>query len=295
MNQRHLSLGLASPLSLGLILTALTATPSESAHAATLSGVKWDGSSTSLTWDESNAVTGGSIIDGTLNSWGSGLSGVLDSSQTVGGILGKGSGTFVDLGQNGNVGIIELDWGGNLLANEEGDDLVVYENGGVGEPEAFAVSVRKAGETDFSEYLYQFSDHFSQTYEVFATVFDLSLFGLGVGDAIDGMRIRNLAPNDLVTGSEGQGFLGGGYTALTHAGGSGFDLSRKLDADITYVAGLNDVFAAPAPPVPTPEPEPVLTPPAYESPSQVPEPSALVGLVAVGLIGLGTRLRGRKR
>lgn len=280
MNQRHLSIGLGSSLSLGLMLTALTAIGSESAHAATLSGQKWDGSSTSLTWNESNAVTGGSIVSGSLNSFGASLNGPLGSSQTVGEILGKEPGTFVDLGHNGNVGTIELDWGGNLLANEDGNDLVVYENGGIGAPEAFAVSVRKAGETDFSEYLYQFSDHFSATYQVFATVFDLSSFGLGAGDAIDAIRIRNLAPSDLVSGSDGQGFLGGSYTAFTHAGGSGFDINTKLDADITYVAGLNDVFT-PLPP--------------SEQPSDVPEPSAILGLVGVGLLGLGTRLRARQR
>ncbi|MBP0028983.1 PEP-CTERM sorting domain-containing protein [Roseofilum sp. Guam] len=282
MNQRHLSIGLGSSLSLGLMLTALTAIGSESAHAATLSGQKWDGSSTSLTWNESNAVTGGSIVSGTPSSFAfpGGFNGLLQSSQTVGEIFGEQGQTSLELEKSGAVGTIELDWGGNLLANEEGNDLVVYENGGVGAPEAFAVSVRKAGETDFSEYLYQFSDHFSATYQVFATVFDLSSFGLGAGDAIDAIRIRNLAPSDLVSGSDGQGFLGGSYTAFTHAGGSGFDINTKLDADITYVAGLNDVFT-PLPP--------------SEQPSDVPEPSAILGLVGVGLLGLGTRLRARQR
>jgi len=280
MNKRHLFIGLGSPLSVGLILTAFTAIPSESVHAATLTGEKWDGSSTSLTWDESNAVTSGKIISGSPSTFPAGFNTLLQSSQTVGELFGVEGETSLELEESGNIGIIELDWGGNLLANEEGNDLVVYENGSFPEPEAFAVSVRKAGESTFSEYLYQFSDHFSEQYSVFATVFDLSLFGLGAGEAIDGIRIRNLSPNDLVTGGDGQGFLGGSYTPLTYAGGSSYNPNDKLDADITYVVGLNDVFAA--------------LPPS-EQPSDVPEPSALLGLVGVGLMGLGTRLRARKR
>ncbi|MDJ1185556.1 PEP-CTERM sorting domain-containing protein [Roseofilum casamattae] len=261
----------ASAIGLLSTVTVTLGAIAPSASAITLTGTQWDGSSTSLTWDEKNAVSGFELIAGSPTTYNTDFANIVQNSQTVGALFGGEP--SLELADSGSLGIIELNWSGGSLTNKSGRDLVVYETGGLGAPEAFAVSVSQDGE-EFSEYQYQFSDHFSTTYNLFATVLDLSTFGIAEGETIQSIRIRNLTPGDRVAGSDGQGFLGGNYDARTHALGGTFDPASKLDADIIYVVGLHDLIP--------PEPEPVST---------VPEPSASIGLLFLGLAGIGLRLR----
>ncbi|MFB2894204.1 PEP-CTERM sorting domain-containing protein [Aerosakkonemataceae cyanobacterium BLCC-F50] len=242
---------------IGLSLTALSVTAvihAGSAQAATFTVGGY-------TWDSANSVVSGSIVSGEKIS---GFDASFRESQTVGSILGFGSNTSVDLGDSTNRGMIELNWGqGKSLVNADGKDFVVYENGSGGSPEAFAVAVRKVGQNTFSQFLYQFSSGFEPN--VFATGFDLSDFGIGEKEEIDAIRVMNLIATDKVSGADGQGFVGGNFSPLTGPFGIGSYTSDKFDADITYVVGLH-------------------------SPKPVPEPSSILGLLALGAIGVTSRL-----
>lgn len=210
-----------------------------------------------FTLAEENLVTNASITSGAAETsfFGSGLLLTALVDNTVGALLGSSAGDSIDLGDNLNRSEIELAWDiGNSLSNQTGDDFVVYENGNVGEPEAYAVSVRNAATGLFTNFRYEFFDSFDDPAingsgaGVFATAFDLSDFGLAPGDLIDAIRIVNLVATDTVDGSDGQGgvdFTGTtGFTPLDGAGGQVFDAS-KFDADITLVGGLHDLTLPP--------------------------------------------------
>lgn len=249
---------------IGLSLTALTVAAfinAESAKAATFSVGGY-------TWDAANSVVSGSIVSGSQNI--SGFPAFFMGNQpevankTVGSILGFGSDTSVELGDDKNRGVIELNWGSGMsLANAAGKDFVVYENGSWSAPEAFAVAVRKVGQNNFSEFRYQFSNGFETP--VFATGFELSDFGIGENEEIDAIRIMNLIATDKVSGADGQGFVGGNFAPLTGPFGLGNYTSDKFDSDITYVVGLH-------------------------SPKPVPEPSSILGLLALSAIGITSKL-----
>lgn len=223
------------------------------------------------TWDSANSVVSGSIVSGSQNVFGFNAffgSQTEITNKTVGSILGFGSDTSVNLGNSINRSVIELKWGnGKSLVNAAGKDFVVYENGSSSSPEAFAVAVRKVGQNTFSQFLYQFSSGFEVP--AFATAFDLSDFGIGDNEEIDAIRVMNLIATDKVTGADGQGFVGGNFAPLTGSQGSGdYDadpMNDKFDADITYVVGLH-------------------------SPKPVPEPSSILGLLALGALGITSRL-----
>ncbi|MFB2879866.1 hypothetical protein [Floridanema aerugineum] len=254
---------------IGLSLTALTVAAlinAESAKAATFSIGGY-------TWDAANSVTTGRIIQGReqaepfITPFLSSEPEVRD--RTIGKLLGGSTFGFSEsfaLGKdNSTLSIIELGWGSGMsLTNEDGKDLVIYETGGFGEPEAFAVAVKKVGASDFTDYLYEFSSGFYQSdpYTThFATAIDLSTFGLNLGDQIESIRIKNLILSDRVTG-DGQGFLGGGNRPTmgpTYAN-QVYELG-KFDPDITFVAALH-------------------------RPNPVPEPAATLSLLALGAFGI---------
>lgn len=245
---------------IGLSLAVLSVTALLDAGSAKAATISLGG----YTWDSANAVVGGSIVSGEKIS---GFAASFVESQTVGSILGFGSNTSVDLGDSTNRGVIELNWGaGKSLANAAGKDFVVYENGSSSSPEAFAVAVRKVGQNTFSEFLYQFSSGFEPN--VFATGFDLSDFGIGEKEEIDAIRIMNLIASDRVSGADGQGFVGGNFAPLTGSFGLGSYTADKFDSDITYVVGLH-------------------------SAKPVPEPSSILGLLALGALGITSRLVGK--
>lgn len=242
---------------IGLSLAVLSVTALIDAGSAKAATFSLGG----YTWDSANAVVSGSIVSGGKIS---GFAASFVESQTVGSILGFGSNTSVDLGDSTNRGVIELNWGeGKSLVNADGKDFVVYENGSGGAPEAFAVAVRKVGQSSFSDFLYQFSSGFESN--AFATGFDLSDFGIGEQDKIDAIRVMNLIASDRVTGADGQGFVGGNFDPQTGSFGLGNYTSERFDADITYVVGLH-------------------------SPKPVPEPTSILGLLALGALGITSRL-----
>lgn len=259
---------------IGLSLTALSAmvlATSQSAVAATFNVAGY-------TWDSANSVQSGSIVGGSESIFGFNASFLGDkpevASQTVGSILGfnPGFSTSVNLGNQVDRSIIELNWGEGMgLTNAAGNDLVLYENGSWLAPEAFAVAVRKAGEKSFTEFRYEFSDGFAFEADVFATGFDLTDFGLGANEAIDAIRITNLLATDKVSGSDGQGFLGGNYDPLTGSSGTGKYETSRFDPDITYVVGL------------------------HKPTKPIPEPTSTLGLLMFGLFGAGTVLKRKQQ
>ncbi len=214
-----------------------------------------------FSFDEDGLVTDGSIIAGASETllFGSGLQIPALLDNTVGTTLGGANGSSIDLGDDVARSEIELTWDtGFGLSNQAGDEFIIYENGNLGAPEGYAVSVRSFETGLFTPFQYQFFDTFddfavngaTDGAGVFATRFDLSDFGIASGDFIDAIRIVNLVTTDTVDGSDGQGevdFTGAsGFTPLDSAGGSAFATS-KLDPDITLVTGLNAAEELPKP------------------------------------------------
>jgi len=148
--------------------------------------------------------------------------------------------------------MLELTWGTDTaLPNKPGYDFVVYEAGSY---EGFAVSVRKAGSTEFSAPRYRFADRYDATHGVNAVAFDISSFGLADGEKIDAIRIRNIFNSDSPQGPDkvdepsGQGKVlypgDPGYESafkLAATSGSSEFRTDDLDADLVYVAGLHAV------------------------------------------------------
>jgi hypothetical protein len=206
------------------------------------------------TWDPKNAVTNGSVITEDSNSNLStfpsaflGSQGEPLAQQTVGNILFDQPNNSVTLGTDDVTRAgIELTWGGNGLPNDVGNDFVVYENGNIGASEGYAVAVRLAGSETFTRFRYEFYDTFESEIPtnpnagVLATAFDLSDFGIALGQSIDAIQIINLQSSDLVDG-DGEGFLSNsGTSPLDPTTGEPFT-SDRLDPDITFVAGLRTV------------------------------------------------------
>jgi parallel beta-helix repeat protein len=212
-----------------------------------------------FTWNSNNAVKSASIIYGQSGTTVSPLlTQFLDNSaqpvasQTVGNLLFAQANGSATVGSNTAPAAILLNWGELGLSNQAGDDFVIYENGSLGAPEAFAVGVVSASTGQLNSYRYEFADSFDDAnvgapndgQGVFATGFDLSDFGIAPGDAIDSIVIANLLPSDRISGADGQGFLGSPYshTPLTQPGGQAF-AADKFAPDITFVTGLHDVGA----------------------------------------------------
>lgn len=256
-NQFSLTLGAVSAVSLAAL--------SQPAAAVSLGG---------YTWNPTNAVTSGVQVPDSQNIVELSSPTPLNAANTVAGAMGLSSNSFVELGNATGRSIVQLDWGGALLNNRSGNDLVVYESGNAGAPEAFAVAVRRQGQTDFTNFLYRFSSSYTPETDLFATAFDLSDFGLGEGDAIDAIRIANLIGTDRVTREDGQGFLGGQYAPTTGPQGGGQYSSGRFDADIAYVVGLHDVV---------------------QDRATVPEPASGLGLLALGGFGVGASLKRKQQ
>ncbi|MDW8290353.1 MAG: dockerin type I domain-containing protein [Armatimonadota bacterium] len=174
-----------------------------------------------------------------------------DPNKTLGRIMTGTTGvaSFVELGDAVTRKTILVDWAGKRLPNRAGEDFVVYEVGSPGAPEAFMVAVRKKGETTFSAWRYEFANSFTASYNVFATAFNLSDFGLQEGDTIDAILIANLIETDRVDAASGQGnvYLGGGAGFVPVQGPQSNTPSQpypvdRFDADIVYVAALHPIL-----------------------------------------------------
>ncbi len=153
---------------------------------------------------------------------------------------------------------IELSWGDHGLENKTGADFVIFEAGGY---EAFAVSIRKNGSTEFSAPRYQFANTYDRVHQCNAVMFDLSDLGLKEGEVIAALRIRNVfngkarVGSDRVDNASGEGnivYPNSSKYSTSHplrvkADGEEFSPDR-LGADIVYVAALHDIV-----PISTPD------------------------------------------
>jgi hypothetical protein len=160
---------------------------------------------------------------------------------------------------------IEVSWsGGRTLSNGAGGDFVIYESGSNStSPEHLMVRVRKTDGT-FSEWRFEAFDSF-QVYTnlpptsegAFATVFDLSDFGLSDDEAIDLIQIATILSGDRWDSTTGEFQFDGTGTAFSTSNG-------PLDPDPLYIGVLHRLNG-----------------------TEVDAPSALatmlVGLTAVGL------------
>lgn len=160
---------------------------------------------------------------------------------------------------------IQVGWtGGRTLGNGSGADFVIYESGSPNAPEGFMVRVGNSSTGNFSGWRFEANDGFGlylnegvSGERAFATVFDLTDFGIGAGGEIDVIQIANLIATDTLSAGAVK-FDGSGS-------GHGF-ASGALDPDPLYIGVLH----------------------ALNAPAAVDAPSALaafgVGLAALGLI-----------
>ena len=221
-----------------------------------------------FTWDSDNAVTTAAFTEG-----GPGFIAVTtfpEGSRSIGNLVAGQSPAFVDITNtitNADRHTITMSWAGaangSRVPNTPGDDLVIYETGSAGAPEAYAIAVRDSATSLYSLWHYYKSVSFDVSASAFATPIDLSDFGAGIA-SIDQLAIRAIfnsaGPNggdrvDL-TGGTGEGVVAfdvgaGNFTnRLLEAGPQGpageFAASR-LDADIVYVVSLNNTIPAPEP------------------------------------------------
>jgi len=177
-----------------------------------------------------------------------------DRTRTIGWMMNgspTGRARYVELGNSVNRQIILVDWEGKRLPNLSGEDFVVYEVGSLGAPEGFMVAVRKKGATEFSPWRYEFANSFTTGYNVFATAYNLSDFGLQEGESIDAIMIANLIEADRVDSPSGQGnvILGGGTGYVPMQGPQSATPNQpypttRFDPDIVYVAALHNILPA---------------------------------------------------
>jgi len=244
-----------------------------------------------VSFDTANSVQTGAIVEGTINvqdhsskifarmeqapkgAAGDAVNPYLtfDRGLSLGRILGRQARwaddrsryiSFPEKGVRGAVPnkdrvTIELTWGKNGLPNRNGPDLVVFE---VGSYEPFAVSVRKAGATEFSPYRYNFAFQADPTHGVNSVIFELTAFGVAEGEIIDAIRIRNIFNSDAPAGADrvdsrlGEGRViyptdleyVGAHKLLSAVRGDEFR-TDSLDADLIYVAGLHRLIPLAAP------------------------------------------------
>jgi hypothetical protein len=148
---------------------------------------------------------------------------------------------------------LELTWGAQGLPNLKGADFYIYESGN---PDVFAVAVRKAGSTEFSPYFYKGFSRDDKLHAANASAYDLSDFGLVDGDVCSAIRIRNVwatntkAGSDKVNNESGEGMI----LSPSHPDyKNGFPLRMKkagvqvssedVDPDLLYVAGRHPLVA----------------------------------------------------
>jgi hypothetical protein len=212
-----------------------------------------------FTFEENDLVTDGSIVDGaaTTQLFLSGLQFPELADNTVGSLVGGSDSQSLALGNLFNRSTLELTWdAGAGPVNQAGDDFVVYENGFANGPEYYAVAVRSATTGNFTPFRYETFDSYDEAAisgpadgtGLFATAFDLSDFGLASGEAIDAVRIQNLAATDIVNDIFDQSLLDltdtNGFNLLVDLFQEPFILDKldKFDPDITLVAGLGGVI-----------------------------------------------------
>jgi hypothetical protein len=135
---------------------------------------------------------------------------------------------------------LEVSWsGGRTLGNGAGGDFALFESGSnLNSPEHLMVRVRKTDGT-FSDWRFESNDGY-QVYTnapptaegAFATLFDLTSFGLGAGDEIDLIQIATILTGDTWDSTTGDFAFDGTGTQFSASGG-------PLDADPLYIGVLH--------------------------------------------------------
>lgn len=158
-------------------------------------------------------------------------------------------------GNNGtaNRSGFELGWtSGVMLTNLTGDDLVVFEAGSAGSPEAYMVQVHNAVDDVWSAWVYiapqSFANYNGQSDVLYSTKFNLDAFGIPANGRVDAIRIANITDEDRMADLSGEGVVlpedaGMTSTTLPKAPGGGTYAGGSLDPDIVYVGGLHTLGA----------------------------------------------------
>ena len=112
-----------------------------------------------------------------------------------------------------------LSWSDDrVMRNSAGtSEFVFYESGSTGVPEPVMVQVRNAVTGDWSDWIYKPASAIPATSAgvAFTTVYDLSDFGLAIGDTVDVVRVVNMINADRTQDSSGVGIVLPGETLPT--------------------------------------------------------------------------------
>lgn len=218
-----------------------------------------------LSWNQADTIRSARVASGMLDviavALVPDLRAGMDTRRAVGNLLGYDMPmefVFVPFPEAGNDPAIEpnltrveleLAWGAFVVADGDGDDVVVYETGDpIDEPEAYAVAFRDARTGAWSDFRYEHFDAFDATTELFATAFDLADFGVTVADRMQVANVFNTEAavgEDRVTEADGQGVVirGGepgwdAASALLMPAGAPFP-TTLLDSDLVWIVALH--------------------------------------------------------
>jgi hypothetical protein len=277
------------------------------------------GPSNEFVFDTDNAVTDVTLLGGNTVTFGHGHTPFTsDPTNNIGTLNGGAPSTVLGIGepQSGpfTSSSVEVSWSGRpagdrFLVNNPGIDFYIFESGNSNNIDTLAVSaIGKTGATDFFyEQALNFTPTTSATVGYWTFGYDLSWLGLANGDVIQGLEITNFSPyatvnpiagfegtgnrgfvdfdgfsGELIEGGMGDRFLGitrdecglvtdagnfftnSYYFSWCNPGVSNFD----TDPDLVYIvatgAGGEAEFMS----------------------MDVPEPTSIVGLLGLGLLGL---------
>ncbi|MCE9605246.1 MAG: hypothetical protein K8U03_10135 [Planctomycetia bacterium] len=149
-----------------------------------------------------------------------------DNSLSLGALLERNASPatfrYMALPDIGNVGTTKrsgftLSWSNDRVLRNSSDaagEFVFYESGSAGTPEPVMVQVHNAQTGVWSNWIYKpaTSSGVTSVGVAFATVYDLSDFGLAVGDTVDAVRVVNIIDADRMQSSTGVGIVLPGET-----------------------------------------------------------------------------------
>jgi len=238
-------------LAIGLI--CLSGVPA-SAVLVTMAGFTTD------TADAPSAATGSYVQTNSASFPPGKFTTAAEQSVTFGRLIEGGSGARrATVGAYNDRDVVTLTYGSNLqLPNAPGNDFVVYEQGDANQPEAYAVAVRPTGSLTFTDFRYEIWD--AQEGLQVATAFDLTSFGLALGQGIDAIMIMNLVQTIAATDYTPGGVDGFVETVAANlqtpgnalpigfgAGKNGLFPLGEHDPDFSYVGSLHALAAIPEP------------------------------------------------
>ena len=254
-----------------LIVQTEVAPTTPAAQLFSFAGVTFDQTATPNVFSELGPGTFSGAVVNTRPSVVNNLTGFpntlvgFDISLTMGRLLGRSTGATVQafgLPDSTNVGTTlrggyVVRWSeGRVLANEPGADLVLYESGSANQPEPQMVQVHDPVTDTWSPWVYLPASSFG-TFAGgggFATLYDLSDFGLAAGAVIDAVRVTNLVAADRMVSATRTGIVipnDGGATStflplpgpLASFGSFG---ASTLDPDPLYLGALHQTTTAAA-------------------------------------------------